>query len=448
MKMFSLHSPAIQRLSLVASILLVCSVSVSTNAQLSSGLISQGDAASVGLKRAWFARAEVNPARSSVVDWILAGDQILILTDAGVLQALDANNGQTLWVTKFGNPNYPSLGPAANDKFVAAVNGSTLYLFDRKAGRIQGQRKIGGAPGAAPALGKDHVFVPTLTGLIEGYPLDVTAPDFRKWFYQSYGNTMVAPLVTPHSVVWSTDRGYLYVSGASKPGVRYRLEAGDEFDARAAFQDPLIYAVTRSGELFAIDEEEGILRWRFMTGFPTDRAPAAVGERLFLTSDEPMLHCINAETGLPEWEVPGIDQFAAVTKDYVYGMDRYGSVHILNIADGTPVGRIYNEGSLKALVNDQTDRLYLISDAGLVQCLHEIGADEATNYVALPKTEVQPGKEGRAMADEFTSDGESAEVSPAEEPASENPFGAGAEQAEPAAEEASPFGTGEEDPFN
>jgi len=437
-----------QRLALVVWMLCASGQAASVSAQLTSGLISQSDAASVGLKRAWFARAAVNPARSQVVDWVLSGDQLLILTDAGVLQALDANTGKTQWITQFGNPNYPSLGPDANDKFVAVVNGSTLYLLDRRSGRIQGQRKIGGAPGAAPALGKDHAFVPTLTGLIEGYPLDAKAPEFRKWFYQSYGNTMVSPLVTPHSVVWSTDQGYLYVSGASSPGVRYRLEAGDEFDARAAYQDPLIYAVTRAGELFAIDEEDGILRWRYMTGFPTERAPAAVGERLFLTSEEPRLHCINARTGLPEWEVAGIDQFAAVTKDYVYGVDRFGTIHILNVADGTPVGRITNDGSLKALVNDQTDRLYLISDAGLVQCLHEIGADQPTQYLAPSKSEQPPAEEGQAPADEYPSEGEPA-TEPAEEPAEGvNPFAAGAEEVAPPTEQAAPFGTGEEDPFN
>lgn len=454
MMMLLIYRSLVRQSASIVVLLVVGAVAATASAQLTSGLISQSDAASVGLKRDWFARAAVNPARSSVVDWILAGDQLLILTDAGILQALDANTGQTLWVTPFGNPNYPSLGPAANDQFAAVVNGSTLYVLDRKSGKIQGQRKIGGAPGAAPAIGKDHVYVPTLTGLIEGYPLVRDAPEFSKWFYQSYGNTMVAPLVTPHSVIWSTDRGYLYVSGASSPGVRYRLEAGDEFDARAAYQDPLIYAVTRSGELFAIDEEDGILRWRYMTGFPTERAPAAVGEHLFLTSDEPMLHCVNAKTGLPEWQVPGIDQFAAVTKDYVYGVDRFGTIHILNIADGTPVGRIANDGSLKALVNDQTDRLYLISDSGLVQCLHEIGADTPTQYAVPSQTEAKPAEDGQAPDDAYSTESASAttpaESTPAEEPAAtdgENPFGAGAQEAAPAAEEEPGFGTGDENPF-
>ena len=121
------------------------------------------------------ARAAVNPARSNVVDWILSGDELLIVTNAGVIQAIDANTGATLWTTQFGNPRYPSLGPAANDEFAAVINGSKLYLLDCESGRIVGKRPVGGVPGAGPAFGSDYVFVPTINGLIEGYPLDPDA---------------------------------------------------------------------------------------------------------------------------------------------------------------------------------------------------------------------------------------------------------------------------------
>ncbi len=427
--------------------------------QMSSGLISQQQAASVGLKRAWFARAEVNTARSSVVDWILSGDQLLIVTDAGVIQAIDADTGQTLWVTQFGNPNYPSLGPDANEKFVAVINGSTLYLLDRASGRIQSERRIGGAPGAGPAVGKNFVFVPTINGLIEGYPLDLEVPKYKRWFYKSFGRTMAPPLVTPESLAWTTDAGFLYVAGAVKPGVRFRLETLGEFDARPAYRAPLIYAVSLAGEVFAVHEKEGTLQWRYMTGYPTSRAPAAVGDKLFVTSEEPMLHCVDATTGLPQWESLGLAQFAAVTKSHVYGVDRYGTIHILNIADGAPLGRIPTGGTLTALVNDQTDRLFLISDSGLVQCLHEIGADKPTYYAEPLAVNGEAAAETKPQDDEYRGDGEPA-TEPAATPQETNPFdesatdtaggdlfGAPADEAQPPAEEESDFGTDEANPF-
>jgi outer membrane protein assembly factor BamB len=446
----------------LACAVLLAGVAASAHAQLFSGLISQNQAASVGLKRAWFARAEVDPSRSRVVDWILSGDQLLILTDAGVLHALDANTGKTNWVTQFGNPNYPSVGPDANDKFVAVINGSKVYLMDRASGRILGERMIGGIPGAGPAVGENYVFVPTINGLIEGFPLELDAPQYRRWFYQSFGRILAPPLVTPESIAWTTDRGNLYVSGAVKPGVRFRLETSGKFDARAAYRAPLIYAIALSGELFAVNELNGTLAWRYMTGYPTNRAPAAVAERLFVSSEEPMLHCVDASTGLPQWRALGISQFAAVTKSHVYGVDRYGTIHILNIADGAPVGRIPTGGVLNALVNDQTDRLFLISESGMVQCLYEIGAEEPTYYAKPPvKSEAEPKPEG---GEEYRGDGQPATapaaapvaepaapapkaVPPAAESNQENPFGESTQQPAPAAE-GTDFGTEDENPFD
>ena len=42
-----------------------------------------------------------------------------------------------------GNENYPSLGPACSDKYVALVNGSTLYVLDRTDGRPVKIRQVG-----------------------------------------------------------------------------------------------------------------------------------------------------------------------------------------------------------------------------------------------------------------------------------------------------------------
>ena len=170
-----------------------------------------------------------------------------------------------------------------------------------------------------------------------------------------------------------------------------------------------------------------------------------------------MLHCVDASTGAPQWRAPGISEFAAVSKSRVYGVDRYGTIHILNIKDGATVGLIPTGGVLNALVNDQTDRLFLISENGLVECLHEIGADKPTYYAKSPAAAKEGEKEGEGK-EEYQGDGQPATtpveapaVKPATPPAaaptdSGNPFG------EPAAASATPaeesdFGTGDENPF-
>jgi outer membrane protein assembly factor BamB len=436
-------------------------------AQFGSGLVARDLAQQSGLERAWFARARVNPARSDIARWILSGDQLLLVTSAGVCHALDANTGQTLWITPIGNPDYPSLGPATNDKYVALVNGSTLYLLDRATGRALSQRRVGSAPGGGPALASDYVFVPLITDRVEGYKLD--AIERTPWYYQSFGRIMAAPRTTPENVVWATDAGFLYIASTIHPAVRFRLETASEFAAEPASRAPFVYAVSLAGELLAIDEQAGALRWKYLTGFPTDRAPAAVGDRLYVSSEEPMLHSVDAATGIGQWQAPGISQFAAATKSRVYGVDQFGTIHVLDRATGAPVGRIPSGGALTALVNDQTDRLFLISASGLVQCLYEIGATEPTYYVQPPSAAEEAPAEEKPAEEEYHGDEEAAPAEPKPQPAarpvvppqeSEEPFGPPAPEEEanpfgpPAAEETQPpaednaFGAGEdENPF-
>ena len=47
---------------------------------------------------------------------------------------------------------------------------------------------------------------------------------------------------------------------------------------------------------------------------------------MFVTSEEPALHCIDAKTGTAIRQVPHVIQFAATSKDRVYGVDDLGGL--------------------------------------------------------------------------------------------------------------------------
>lgn len=371
-------------LSASTAVLLATSTS---RAQVGGRLISTQAARQQGLERAWFSRVELDTSRNHLVRWILDHDQLLFVTSAGVLQAMDAHTGRTLWVTAIGDPDFPSLGPAANQDYVALVNGSTLYVLDRESGRPLMERRLGGAPGAGPALTSQYAFVPLVTGRVEAYPIgdEKNAP----WFYQSFGRTLVAPMATPRSVVWTSDAGNFYLARSNPPAVRYRLETASEFLAPPAYRDQMVYAISMLGELYAVDERTGSRRWKYATGYTTDRAPAVVGDRVYVTSEQPALHCVDAVKGYGLWETEGVAQFAAASDKYVYGIGPFGTIYVLDLATGVPVGRIDTGGTCRALVNQETDRLYLITDDGIVQCLHEVGRSEPL-YHATPAATEKP----------------------------------------------------------
>lgn len=356
-------------------------------AQAATRLVPQDELKRVGLTRAWFGQVQLDRARHRLDRAALQGDRLTVLTSAGVVQDFNALTGAVYWTAPIGNDSFPSLGPACNDKYVAVVNGSTLYILDRADGRPVTIRRIGGAPGSAPALSQKYVFVPLLNGRVEGNPI-VNDKTLSPWYYQSDGRAMVTPLATPESVVWTTESGNLYVGNSEEPGMRYRMETKSEILAPASYRKPLIFVGAASGEVFALQEMTGMRQWKYATGFPITRSVAAVGDKAFVTSEEPALHCIDINTGSAIWQAPHVMQFAAASKTRVYGVDDLGGLVVLDAEKGSVLGRIATDHPIHSLVNDQTDRVYLISRDGMIECLRETDAKEPLYHA--PKEAEKP----------------------------------------------------------
>ncbi|MEN1678368.1 MAG: PQQ-binding-like beta-propeller repeat protein [Planctomycetota bacterium] len=431
---------------------LACCLLVSPT--LGGTLIPDSLARRNGMTRAWFTQVQVNPSRNRVESVTLHGDTLVALTSAGVVHAIDALTGQTIWVNRIGNPAYPSLGPGVGVNRVALINGSTLYVLDRRDGSVELSRPIGGAPGGGPALTAEFAFIPLIGGRVEGFPLpirrtgqeqqgerkfeeDQWRPD---WGYGSLGRIFRSAVATSQSVMWSTDRSSLFVAAANGEGVRFRFDTDAPVVAPVAVRSPLVYAGSVGGKLYAVDELSGVQAWRYSAGFSIRQSPVVIGNTVIVGTDEPALHAIDAQKGARLWVSPGAARFVAASQERVYGLSDLGDLLVMDLKTGAVQARARNRGLNTAVLNDQTDRLYIYSDDGLLQCFHELGADEPYYHQPKPAAEEPAANE----------DDPEAAPEPMEEPA--DPFGAG-----PAADPfgagdggADPFGAGDEpadDPF-
>lgn len=433
----SLTTPARRAAVLVRRRIFILAVSVLSTATYFSGaelasaqLITQRNAARVGLERAWFAQVPVDASRSRVTNWLLYYDRLYCVSDSGLVTALNAETGATLWTKRIGRPDFPALGPGASEQHLGVVSGSTLFLLDRNDGHILWARQLGSAPSSGPALTKDFAFVALVTGRIEGYRL--SDPAVQPWYYQSKGRTYLRPTTTGRIVSWPTATGYLYVSRADNPGVLFRLETGDDIVTSPAEKAPYLYIASLDGYLYAMEEITGEEQWRYSTGYAVVSSPAIVGDHAYVASLEPTLHAIEAATGKGLWRAPGLSHFAAQGKDRVYASNKYGNLFVLDAKTGQPLGGLDAGEDFTSLVNDQSDRVFLVSDRGLVQCLREIGAKEPTMYRAPEPTEDEPPAEAEDATAPTAEAEESAEP-PAEDADEEMPFD------EQAADEEMPF---------
>jgi outer membrane protein assembly factor BamB len=381
-------------------------------------LVSYDMATPAGLERAWFGQAQVDVSRHRMRGWKLHKDMLFGVTSSGLIHAFNAETGETLWTAQPGPLDQPAFGPAVNDEYVAIVSGGELYVLDRASGKFLWSRPLGSAPAGAPALSDEVAFVTFLDGRVEGYHLQ--SPEKFPWYSQSVGRIFHSPTASGSVVTWPTNRGYLYVGQANGlPRVLYRIETDAPATAPPTEADPFLYVTAADGHVYCFDAQGGNEAWRYSMGYQATCRPAVVGDRVYVASSEPMLHVIDAKTGKLLWTAPDVTEFAAQGLKNVYGLDEFGRLLILDKETGRFVGTLPGTG-YDAVFNEDSDRLYLVNDRGLVQCLHEVGAHEPTLF------SVKPAKEEEAApaqaADPAVEQTQPETTSPyGEEPATEEP---------------------------
>ena len=343
----------------------------------SRGLIARSTALHHGLQRSWFTQVHLDPSRGRVTHMTLHRGTLFVQTDRAVVHAIDAENGQTLWAAGVGDPRHPSLPLGANDDFVAVANGSNLFIVKRSSGDIMRKVRIGGAPGAGLALTSKHVLVPLVNGLIESHGL--ARQEALPWFFHSGGRASV-PVVSAQSILWATDRGQLYLGDAEPLGVRRQFEMRGAVRSPITFGDEFVYAATLEGYVYAVREKDGQEVWQFSCGRAVREPLASVDGRLYVCPDRDGMVCLAGDSGDFQWRTPHVKRFLAATPDRVYGIGPFGSLVITSSESGALIGRISTPELTVHLANQESDRIYLATSTGLLQCLHETGLTEPADY--------------------------------------------------------------------
>ena len=423
-----------------------------------------------GLTRPWFTQVQLDSARARISHITLDRGTLFVQTDQAVLHAIDAETGQSLWAEAVGRRGHPSFTPGANEYFVVVVNGSYLNVLNRENGKLLWKTQLEGAPGAGAALSAKRAYVPLVAGKVMSYLLEPMKDPLEELGLisqqedpspeeeeasnrerregirlsqeyvpplacQSFGRSLVQPLVARQTedeeyVAWPTDRGYLFVGYVARLDkhftIRYRLQTESGIASQPAYLPPhpdilpnqgVLCAASRDGFVHAIEEKAGTSLWRFSTAEPILEAPVAIGTHIYVATQPGGMYCLEAKSGTEKWWAPQVAQFIAASKDRVYVTDKLDRIVVLDAATGARLDTILAYGQDIKLVNIDTDRIYLATGTGLVQCLHEV-------ELAQPIVHRQPP----AVIAEETAEQEPA--GPEGQPPAGGPSGAGGGAAE------------------
>lgn len=313
-------------------------------------------------------------------------------TDRATTHALDAETGRTLWIAHVGAPDHPATPPAANDDFVAVTVGSYLFMLDRATGREMARKRLSSAESAGCVIGSSRVFVPLFDGRIEAYDFeDINA---QPLVFSGAGVALAAPTTTASGLCWGTDRGFIYMITQDTLAARFRFETDRPVTARITARAPYIYAGSRDGFVYAIHQLRGETRWRFSTGEPIDQPIVALDGAIYAILMTGGMYRLDGETGEETWFAPEVRHFISASPTRLYVTDSVNRLRALDIETGARLDTMSTERLTVLVPNVENDRLYLATEGGLIQCLHEVELEEPAAHqavVALPDEEEAAG---------------------------------------------------------
>jgi len=399
-----------------------------------------------GVASALLRRAETTPEGiPTFVKLVIPQVSLYVTTNQGVVHALDAETGRTRWAMPIGRPNHPSLAPGANDEVVCVVNGSVLYVVDSDNGELIWKRELKGVPGAAPAVTSNMVYVPLVRESVEAYRL-FKLNDKYQWpvRFMSTGRGLIRPTTTSGSVCWPTDRGYFYVADIVQAKTRFRLEANNTIVAPASYlANNKLLVASIDGYVYCVQEYSGQLLWRFSTGQPISHMPIALGNEVYVIVDDGGMFRVSGETGQELWWTPEVRGFTAASDTRLYCTDHIGRTVIVDRESGGRLATIATLSLDLKIPNWQTDRMYVGTKSGVIQCLHETQIEKPLFHVDVEIAEQTP--EADDMKEKGKGDMDDTKPMDPDNPfggggGDDNPFGGGDKKDDP-------FGGGGSDPF-
>jgi outer membrane protein assembly factor BamB len=379
---------------------------------VSSEIVPAPLAQRYGLRRAWLTRAEVDPSRGRVAEVTLYGDVLYVQTNQAAIQAIDAETGRKLWVQHVGKPGYPAMSPAAGEEFVTSCVGSTLYVLRRSDGNLVWERRLENGPSAGVAMGADRLYVPLVNNAVVSYSLrpirqqeeregaggkrTASPPGYERTLaFRAAAMSYSPPLVHDNTLAWGTADGYVYVAAADSMQPRFRFSTRGPVNAPLAIWQDRIIAASRDGYVYCMQNLRGSLRWQFSAGTPIEHQPVVTGDTVYVIPESGHMYALEVRKGRVLWSIMQIAQFLAASQDRVYVLDFASRIVCLDAASGSRLFAMPVPRMSLALVNTQTDRIYLGSRTGILQCLHEQARAEPLRHTpapagAAPVTDQQP----------------------------------------------------------
>ena len=212
-----------------------------------------------------------------------------------------------------------------------------LYAVGIESGTLKWKFPTGSRVASSPAVDGGVVFFASYDGNF--YAVD-TATGKKQWSFKTAGERRFAGKHLHGSV----------------PMAETMPDPFDFYLSSPTVLNGVVYFGSGDGNVYALDEASGTLKWKFQTGDVVHASPAIADGALFIGSWDSYFYALDAATGNEKWrfktgEDPnihnqvGIQSSAAVNDGVVYFGCRDSNLYALDAASGQKKWAFNNQGS-------------------------------------------------------------------------------------------------------
>lgn len=339
----------------------------------------------LGLERAWWAQAVINPSRDKVEHVAIDEDVVYVQASSGVTTAFDAETGHQLWAVQLGRFDQPSFPAISNEDEALIVVGSTMYGLDKYTGRMLWNLTISGQPSTGPSVDDNQVYFGTLDGRVYSYNLKKIHRLFEErrlpewsweaevWMYKASKEITSPPIVDGRVVNFASRDGSLYSVTALERKLKYQMETDKPIVAPLARLGDTMFVASEDSSFQALNLFDGQVKWEFTSGLPIRKPIWAVNNDLFILPERGGIYCLDPTTGNRRWSHPNLTHYLASLGGTVATMDVDGNLVMVSRENGQIVGALPMRRFTVQTGNERTDRIYLATQTGLVVCLRQMG---------------------------------------------------------------------------
>jgi outer membrane protein assembly factor BamB len=213
------------------------------------------------------------------------------------------------WEAQTGDPIQGSPVLAGDSLYLASLD-KKVYAFQADNGKRRWTRETGGAIYATPLIDGDSLYVGSTDGFL--YALDAKNGRVR-WKFDT-GSPLFATPTVSGGIVCIGGYKKIYGMDARSGTLRWTQEAGSFFQSRAAASDGVFYLGGWDNTLYALEASSGKVKWSVKIGrsnggrgnlmfyfSPAITSPTIADGRLYICTNDGVLHALNAQTGQEVW---------------------------------------------------------------------------------------------------------------------------------------------------